>query len=126
MSPILKRVLVGVVGGLITILGVVALIAPGPGWLIIFAGFIVYLIWGFVFDFTIESYEKLDKVRLAIKSKEDDLKANEQSIEKMNLEINKLEETEIKNRGEINKLKEKRIESSIFFIFLPLVIDLLK
>ena len=38
MSPILKKVLVGVVGGLITILGVVALIAPGPGWLIIFAG----------------------------------------------------------------------------------------
>ena len=38
MSPILKRVLVGVVGGLITILGVVALIAPGPGWLIIFEG----------------------------------------------------------------------------------------
>ncbi len=38
MSPILKRVLVGVVGGVITILGVVALIAPGPGWLIIFAG----------------------------------------------------------------------------------------
>ena len=38
MNPILKRVLVGVVGGLITVLGVVALIAPGPGWLIIFAG----------------------------------------------------------------------------------------
>ena len=38
MSPILKRVLVGIVGGLITVLGVVALVAPGPGWLIIFAG----------------------------------------------------------------------------------------
>lgn len=38
MSPILKRVLVGIVGGLVTIIGVVALIAPGPGWLIIFAG----------------------------------------------------------------------------------------
>lgn len=75
-------------------------------WLIIFAGFIVYLIWGFVFDFTIESYEKLDKVRLAIKSKEEEIKTNEQSIEKMNLEINKLDDTEIKNRGEINKLKE--------------------
>jgi uncharacterized protein (TIGR02611 family) len=34
----LKRVLVGVVGGLVTLLGVVALIAPGPGWLIIFTG----------------------------------------------------------------------------------------
>ena len=38
MSPILKRVLVGLVGGLVTVIGVVALIAPGPGWLIIFAG----------------------------------------------------------------------------------------
>jgi uncharacterized protein (TIGR02611 family) len=38
MSPIFKRVLVGVVGGLITLIGVVALVAPGPGWLIIFTG----------------------------------------------------------------------------------------
>ena len=30
MSPIVKRVLVGVVGGLITLIGVVALVAPGP------------------------------------------------------------------------------------------------
>ena len=38
MNPGLKRVLVGVVGGLVTLLGVVALIVPGPGWLIIFTG----------------------------------------------------------------------------------------
>jgi uncharacterized protein (TIGR02611 family) len=38
MSSIFKRILVGIVGGLVTIIGVVALIAPGPGWLIIFAG----------------------------------------------------------------------------------------
>jgi uncharacterized protein (TIGR02611 family) len=38
MNPGLKRVLVGVVGGLVTLIGVVALIAPGPGWLIIFTG----------------------------------------------------------------------------------------
>jgi uncharacterized protein (TIGR02611 family) len=38
MTPIIKRILVGIVGGLVTIIGVVALIAPGPGWLIIFAG----------------------------------------------------------------------------------------
>ena len=38
MNPGLKRVLIGVVGGLVTLLGVVALIAPGPGWLIIFTG----------------------------------------------------------------------------------------
>lgn len=38
MNPVLKRVLVGVVGGLVTLVGVVALVAPGPGWLIIFTG----------------------------------------------------------------------------------------
>ena len=38
MTPIIKRVLVVIVGGLITLIGVVALVAPGPGWLIIFTG----------------------------------------------------------------------------------------
>ncbi|MCX6449192.1 MAG: PGPGW domain-containing protein [Actinobacteria bacterium] len=38
MNSAVKRVLVGVVGGLITLIGVVALVAPGPGWLIIFTG----------------------------------------------------------------------------------------
>lgn len=32
------RILVGVIGGLVTVIGAIALVAPGPGWLIIFAG----------------------------------------------------------------------------------------
>ena len=38
MNSMAKRVIVGVLGGVITLLGVVALVAPGPGWLIIFTG----------------------------------------------------------------------------------------
>ena len=38
MTPIVKRIIVGIVGGLVTLVGVVALVAPGPGWLIIFTG----------------------------------------------------------------------------------------
>jgi uncharacterized protein (TIGR02611 family) len=38
MNPLIKQVLVGFVGGLVTLIGVVALVAPGPGWLIIFTG----------------------------------------------------------------------------------------
>lgn len=38
MKSIIKRVVVGVIGGVVTVVGVVALVAPGPGWLIIFAG----------------------------------------------------------------------------------------
>lgn len=43
-------------------------------WLIIFAGFVVYLIWGFVFDFTMEENEKLDGVRLAVRGKQDQIR----------------------------------------------------
>lgn len=38
MNPLAKRVVVGLGGGLVTLVGVVALVAPGPGWLIIFTG----------------------------------------------------------------------------------------
>jgi uncharacterized protein (TIGR02611 family) len=38
MRSILKRIAVGIVGGTVTVVGVIALVAPGPGWLIIFAG----------------------------------------------------------------------------------------
>ena len=75
-------------------------------WLIIFAGFVVYLIWGLVFDFTMEAHEKLDKIRVAIKNKEKEISLAEESIDKLNGEINALEEKENKNIGEINKLNE--------------------
>lgn len=32
------RISVGVIGGLVTVIGAIALVTPGPGWLIIFAG----------------------------------------------------------------------------------------
>jgi uncharacterized protein (TIGR02611 family) len=38
MKTMLKRIVVGAVGGVVTVIGVVALVTPGPGWLIIFAG----------------------------------------------------------------------------------------
>ena len=38
MNSVIKRVLVVIIGGLVTLIGVVALVAPGPGWLIIFTG----------------------------------------------------------------------------------------
>lgn len=51
-------------------------------WVIIFAGFVVYLIWGFVFDFVMESYDKLDFVKQAIKAKETEIKLYEEDIVK--------------------------------------------
>lgn len=74
-------------------------------WLIIFAGFVVYIIWGFVFSFVMQEYEKMDKVRYAIKLKEK--KLSEYKIECKNIKQKKtqLEAQKASNQGEINKLK---------------------
>lgn len=37
-------------------------------WIIIFAGFIVYLIWGFVFDFFMQAHAELDKANMHLKA----------------------------------------------------------
>lgn len=59
-------------------------------WLIIFAGFVVYLIWGFVFDFVMEAYDKLDIVKQAIKAKETEIKLYEEDVVKNESAINSL------------------------------------
>ena len=69
-------------------------------WLIIFAGFIVYLIWGFVFDFTIEAYDKINVVKQAIKAKQSEIKIYEEQLAKN-------EEAIYNHRESINSLKLK-------------------
>jgi hypothetical protein len=69
-------------------------------WLIIFAGFIVYIIWGFVFDFTIEAYDKINVVKQAIKAKKSEIEIYKEQLDKN-------EETISKFREDINSLKLK-------------------
>lgn len=75
-------------------------------WLIIFAGFVVYLIWGFVFDFVMDSYSKLDHVRVNIIIKREQIERLEKEIfdhEHKNADLKMAVE---KNNTEINKLKD--------------------
>lgn len=81
-------------------------------WLIIFAGFIVYVIWGFVFDFVMESYAKMDKVKVAIQEKEKQIKDAEAEEKDWEIQIDKMTHTIDENNKEINKLN-KILESSI-------------
>lgn len=43
-------------------------------WMIIFAGFVVYMIWGLVFDIVMKEYENIDKIKGFIASKQEELK----------------------------------------------------
>lgn len=69
-------------------------------WMIIFAGFIVYLIWGFVFDFTIEAYDKINVVKQAIKAKESEIELEQEKLDQNNELLDKITE-------KVNALKLK-------------------
>lgn len=73
-------------------------------WLIIFAGFIVYIIWGFVFDFIMEAYGKMDKVKVAIQEKEIQIKESETELKDLDIQIDKMTHTVAENSKEIKKL----------------------
>lgn len=78
-------------------------------WMIIFAGFVVYIIWGLVFDITMKEYDNLDKIKGHIQTKLEEVKL---------LEISKNEITE-----EINNLRKKITEISGRIIELQATID---
>lgn len=73
-------------------------------WIIIFAGFVVYLIWGLVFDFTMKEYEKMDKVRFAIKNKELKLTEYKNECKLIRANAEKLRGEVFNFQGEIDKL----------------------
>lgn len=62
-------------------------------WMIIFAGFVVYVIWGLVFDYVMKEYENLDKIRVFIRAKREELT----NLEKLKAE-NLLKLTEFKQQ----------------------------
>ena len=70
-------------------------------WAVIFCGFIVYLIWGIVFDMTMTAYEdirsnrkEIDKIESSIQSKKDALLEEKQNI--------------INNKAKLDTLENKR------------------
>ncbi|MBR4325036.1 MAG: hypothetical protein IKP73_05880 [Bacteroidales bacterium] len=67
-------------------------------WAVIFCGFIVYVIWGFVFDMIMEAYNKMDmrKARLAaidadVKGFEDNLDVQKSKISELKTNVKALE-----------------------------------
>lgn len=83
-------------------------------WLIIFAGFVVYIIWGLVFDFTMKEYEKMDKVQFAIKNKEKKLSEYKIECKQIKEKITNLQNQKSNTQGEIDKLKIQ-LESYVLY-----------
>jgi hypothetical protein len=82
-------------------------------WMIIFAGFVVYIIWGLVFDFVMKEHENMDKIRVFIRGKKEELTI----LEKVKLEnsnkINDFKQKVVSMNGIIRELQSK-IDGFIF------------
>ena len=68
-------------------------------WAVIFCGFIVYVIWGIVFDMCMSAYDKMDLNKTRLENIEKEIKDFEQKIkaEKDNIQNMKQQETNAKN-----------------------------
>lgn len=81
-------------------------------WGIIFAGFIVYIIWGLVFDFVMKEHREKDKIRneQEIRQKKveffhEKINALKKEIEEILAGIGSIKESIIKTRGRIEELQ---------------------
>jgi hypothetical protein len=93
-------------------------------WLIIFAGFVVYIIWGFVFDFFIKSYAQLDKISTLTKTQLEEINKAQKEISGFENEIALISNKIAEKESELNKLntvinhseiiKPKELELSLF------------
>ncbi|GAB5565178.1 MAG: hypothetical protein Wins2KO_22410 [Winogradskyella sp.] len=82
-------------------------------WGIIFAGFIVYIIWGLVFDFIMKEYDNFDKIKSFIRTKREDIKNCEINLTKLLQKINPIKEEIAGIEGKINDL-QRTIDGFVF------------
>ncbi|MCV9930433.1 ABC transporter permease [Flavobacterium sp. LS1R49] len=82
-------------------------------WMIIFAGFVVYIIWGLVFDFVMKEFENIDKIRAFIRGKKEKLI----DLEKLKVDyinkVNDFKQQIVTITGKISELQSK-IDGFVF------------
>ena len=82
-------------------------------WMIIFAGFVVYIIWGLVFDFVMKEFENIDKIRAFIRGKkEKQIDLNKVKVD-VSAKINDFKQQVITINGKISELQSK-IDGFVF------------
>lgn len=82
-------------------------------WLIIFSGFVVYLIWGFVFDFVMDAHAKLNVVKVAIDNLEGKIRYKKKQCNEYKDNIEKIE-GEIKTKNIEIKEKENELNKVVY------------
>jgi hypothetical protein len=88
-------------------------LAEAEFWMIIFAGFVVYIIWGLVFDFVMKEHENKDKIRVFIRGKREELINIEKIKDENTNKLNDFRQKVIELVGKIGELQSK-IDGFVF------------
>ena len=73
-------------------------------WGIIFAGFIVYIIWGLVFDFIMKEHKEKDKITSALKQRNQKIIIEKEEVDSIDSKLHLLKEDIEKLKGRIDEL----------------------
>ncbi|WP_272149544.1 ABC transporter permease [Tenacibaculum aiptasiae] len=82
-------------------------------WGIIFAGFVVYIIWGLVFDFIMKEYDNIDKIKAFIRAKREAIENLEKIISKATEKLNIIKKGISEMEGKIAEL-QRTIDGFVF------------
>jgi hypothetical protein len=82
-------------------------------WMIIFAGFVVYIIWGLVFDFVMKEFENIDKIRAYIRGQKEKLIDLDKLTNEYINKVNDFRQQIIAIAGKIAELQSK-IDGFVF------------
>lgn len=82
-------------------------------WGIIFAGFVVYIIWGLVFDFVMKEHENIDKIKNFIQHKKQEIKNLYDRKQELTVKISDVRQQITQINGIIAELQAK-IDGFIF------------
>ncbi|WP_323787907.1 ABC transporter permease [Psychroserpens sp.] len=82
-------------------------------WGIIFAGFVVYVIWGLVFDFVMKEHENVDKIKAFIRGKKEEIKNAKSKKTDLVSKVDGLKHETTSINGKISELQSK-IDGFVF------------
>lgn len=82
-------------------------------WGIIFAGFVVYIIWGLVFDFVMKEHENIDKIKIFIQSLRQKRELLIAEIKRIEDEIRDIEHRITELEGKLREIQSK-IDGFVF------------
>ncbi len=82
-------------------------------WGIIFAGFVVYIIWGLVFDFVMKEHENIDKINLFVQSLQGKKELLVGEGNRIQNEIREIESKVVELEGKLREIQSK-IDGFVF------------